>query len=557
MWSFSETERARGPMQRWAQDASSRNLPVSALISRPQVLIGLAYLVGYVLLDWLSYFTPIASIGITPWNPPTGLSFALVILLGRDYIPWLFAAPFLSAALLVDPPLPIEVNLLGAMIIGAGYGGATWLLTSPRLALDRTLSDRRSLLLLFAVTAVSTAAVAIAYVGLLLAFGVATSSEALTLTLHQWIGDMIGVTVFTPFLLILLTRRRILMPSLELAGIVVLLAVTIAAVFGLSDTFRVKQFYLFFLPVMWAAVRFGLEGASACLVLTQLGMMAAIHYTSVHAYDVTAYQALMIVLALTGLTVGTVVNEQLRTQAQLRHNQQALERAARLDTMGAFAAALAHEINQPLTAIANYARLAKIAVEKQPPDTETARQAASHAVTQVDRAAEVVRRLRDFIRLGRNEMSVNSAGDLIREAISHCRSDIAAARVEVETRIARNVPPIMCDGLQIQQVLINLVRNAAESVGSSGRADGHISVEATPVDKGRVMMTVRDNGPGFDPDILERALAPFTTTKSEGLGLGLALARSAAEIHGGQILVDSSSSGAAVSFTVPIATEIG
>lgn len=557
MWSFSETERGRGPMQRWAQDAASRNMPVSVFFSRPQLLVGLAYFAGYLALYWLSFINPLGTIGVTPWNPQTGLSFALILLLGRDYLPWLFIAPFVASALMVDPPLPLTADLIGAAIIGTGYSAATWLLTSPAMRFDRTLSSKRSLLTLVSVVAVSTAVVAVTYVGFFVWYGRVPASEYLELTAHQWVGDMIGVTVLTPFLLILLTRRRIVTPSIELAAVVLLLAITIAAVFGLSDVFRVKHFYLFFLPVMWWAVRFGLEGVAAGLMLTQLGMIAAIHYTGVPPYDVTAYQALMIVLALTGLTVGTVVNEELRTQAQLRQNQEALERAARLDTMGAFAAALAHEINQPLTAIANYARLAKIAVEKQPPDTETARQAAGHAVTQVDRAAEVVRRLRDFIRLGRNEMAVHAAGDLIREAISHCRSDLAAARVELETRLARNLPPVLCDGLQIQQVLINLIRNGAESVASCGRADGRILVEASRAEKGRVMLTVRDNGPGFDPDILERALAPFTTTKSEGLGLGLALARSAAEIHGGQILIDSSPGGAAVSFTLPIATEIG
>lgn len=274
------------------------------------------------------------------------------------------------------------------------------------------------------------------------------------------------------------------------------------------------------------------------------------------AGEITAYQALMIVLALTGLTIGAVVSEQFRTQAQLRRNQEALERAARLDTMGAFAAALAHEINQPLTAIANYARLAKLAIDKEPADTGAARTAAEHAVAQVDRAAEVVRKLRDFIQLGRNEMRQHSAADLIRESISHCRFEMQASHVHVETRIARNLPSVVCDGLQIQQVLINLIRNAAESISSGGRKDGRIVVEADLTDSSRVLITVRDNGPGFDPDILARALTPFATTKHEGLGLGLALARSTAETHGGQLVVESTGGGASVSFTLPTSVAI-
>lgn len=539
-------------MYEWSQEASARNLPVAALFSRSPVLIGLAYLVAYAFLDWVSYISPIAPVGVTPWNPATGLSFALVLLLGREYVPWLFIAPMVVSAFVLDLQLPTVVHVLGAVIVGAVYGTATTALTLPRVQFDRTLSTKRSLLLLIAVAAVSTGVVAIAYVGLLTAFGLVAPDGVLMTTAHQWIGDMIGVTVVTPFLLILFTRRRILVPSLELAALVLVLALTLAAVFGLSDTFRVKHFYLFFLPVMWTAVRFGLEGVTGGLVLTQIGLMAAMQYAGVDVSEVTAYQALMIVLALTGLTIGAVVNEQLRTQAQLRRNQEALERAARLDTMGAFAAALAHEINQPLTAIANYTRLAKMAVEKQPADTETARTAAEHAVVQVDRAAEVVRRLRDFIQLGRNEMVPHATGELIREAISHCKFEMQASHVELETRIARNLPPVVCDGLQIQQVLINLIRNAAESISSSARPDGRIVVEADLTDSSRVIVTVRDNGPGFDPDIMTRALTPFTTTKEEGLGLGLALARSTAETHGGQLIVESTGGGASVSFTLPI-----
>lgn len=152
-------------------------------------------------------------------------------------------------------------------------------------------------------------------------------------------------------------------------------------------------------------------------------------------------------------------------------------------------------------------------------------------------------------------MVPQSAAELIREAVSHCRFEMQANHVALETRLARNLPLVVCDGLQIQQALINLIRNAAESIKGGGRPDGRILVEADTSELGRVIVTVRDNGPGFDPVILERALTPFTTTKREGLGLGLALARSTAEAHGGQLLIESTGGGAAVSFTLPTSIE--
>ena len=119
-----------------------------------------------------------------------------------------------------------------------------------------------------------------------------------------------------------------------------LVAAAMFAVFGFAGSFRFQLFYLFFLPVIWTAVRFGLEGVTVGLLLTQIGLIAAIHFTEDAAADVTSYQALMVVLTLTGLAVGVLVSEQQRTQQQLRINQEALNRAFRLGSMGEFAAAL-------------------------------------------------------------------------------------------------------------------------------------------------------------------------------------------------------------------------
>jgi C4-dicarboxylate-specific signal transduction histidine kinase len=258
----------------------------------------------------------------------------------------------------------------------------------------------------------------------------------------------------------------------------------------------------------------------------------------------------MVVLAITGLAVGVLVSEQSRVQQQLRLNQEALGRAFRLGTMGEFAAALAHEINQPLTAIGNYARLAKRAAETTPADAAAAADAASRAITQVERAAEVVRRLRNFIRLGRSETAVVAVAQLISEAEAHCRAELERASVRLETHVERDLPAVIVDALQIQQVIINLVRNAAEALSGAGRHDGRVVIEAAREASGLVLIRVRDNGPGFDPELAERALAPFTTTKADGLGLGLSLARSVVEAHGGRLGIESSSGGAVVFFTV-------
>jgi C4-dicarboxylate-specific signal transduction histidine kinase len=215
--------------------------------------------------------------------------------------------------------------------------------------------------------------------------------------------------------------------------------------------------------------------------------------------------------------------------------------------MGEFAAALAHEINQPLTAVANYARLVKNAA-----DPAAASEASDRVIAQVERAAEVVRRLRNFIGLGRSETAPIGVLALVDEAASYCRLELEKYGVELHLRIARDLPAVKVDALQVQQVIVNLVRNAAEALADAGRYDGKVTIEADRDAAGSVRIRVRDNGPGFDPDLAERAVAPFTTTKTDGLGLGLSLARSIIEAHGGRLAIESNSSGAVVSFTLPV-----
>jgi two-component system, LuxR family, sensor kinase FixL len=540
-------------MQRRSKATVAVGMPIARLLPRRHIEIALAYLAGYVLLDWLSYVHPFASFGITPWNPPTGLSFALILLFGAEFAPWLFIAPVLADALVRGFALPVAAEVSAALIIGGGYAAGTMLLLSPRLQLDATLASRQSLLLLIAVAVASTAVVAAGYVGMLVAFGVLSPADFGRAALRFWVGDVIGITVFTPFLLVLMTRRRLLQPSWEALGLLVLVLMALWVVFGLADALRFQLFYLFFLPVIWTAVRFGLEGVTAGLILTQVGLITAIHFAEQGAAaDVTAYQALMVVLSFTGLAVGVLVSEQQRTQQQLRINQEALSRALRLSTMGEFAAALAHEINQPLTAVANYARLAKNAA-----DPAAASEASDRVISQVERVAEVVRRLRNFIRLGRSETAPIAVAQLVNEAVTYCRAELDRSGVHMQLRVARDLPPVSVDALQIEQVIINLVRNSAEALTDAGRYDGRVAIEADREGAAAVVIRVRDNGPGLDPDVAERAIAPFTTTKQEGLGLGLSLARSIIEAHGGRLAIESAATGAVVSFTLRAATPLG
>jgi signal transduction histidine kinase len=529
-------------------------MPLFQPTTQSHAAVAFAYLVVYVALDWVSYLHPITRLGITPWNPQTGLSFALVLLFGARFIPWMVIALPVADFFVRDLPLPFSSQILVSAVAGVGYGGAALLLLSPGVRFDPTLSGRRDLLLLMAISIVSIAAVAIGQVLVLAAYGLVKSEDLVTTVTQAFVGDLIGVIVFTPFILIALTRRQHPIPSWEMGAAAFCIFAALWIVFGFPGSVRFQLFYVLFLPIVWIAVRFGSEGVSLGLVITQIGLIIAIQASGYGATDMVTYQTLMIVLALTGLAVGAVASEQQRIQNQLRRHQEALNRAFRLGTMGEFAAAVAHEINQPLTAIGNYARLAKRAAEQTPPDGGGAARASTDAIEHVERAGAVVRRLRDFIRLGRVETSPVPVSTLVGDALAVFRPELERHSIVCETQISRDLAPVRANALQIEQVLLNLLRNASEALAHAGRYDGRIVVGAAARGPDVVEVDVNDNGPGFDADLLSQPIVAFATTKSDGLGLGLSLSRSIVEAHGGTFRIENTARGARVTFTLPSAT---
>ena len=220
--------------------------------------------------------------------------------------------------------------------------------------------------------------------------------------------------------------------------------------------------------------------------------------------------------------------------------------------MGELASALAHEINQPLMAAGTYSRLVETTIT-QGKSLDQAREAATKAVAQVERASEVVRRLRTLIKLGRSDLAPVRAPQILAETLELLRPEIDRAGVRVEQKVAASVPPAMGDALQIQQVLINLLRNAIEAIADASQERGTVTVDVRRGDPGFLEFEVRDTGPGFPPGFATETPEPLKSTKPYGLGVGLSLSRSIVEAHGGKLTISSSLGGAVVRFTLPIA----
>jgi two-component system, LuxR family, sensor kinase FixL len=218
--------------------------------------------------------------------------------------------------------------------------------------------------------------------------------------------------------------------------------------------------------------------------------------------------------------------------------------------MGELAAAVAHELNQPLMAAGTYTRLVNDAMSAAPIDVATAAETAKKAVAQVERAAEVVRHLRALVRLDRSNRASCRFEQIVEGALELCRPDFDRTHVTARTDIAADLPRITVDLLQVEQVLINLLRNAIEAIGNRR---GSVLIAAKTFDAEFIEISVVDTGPGFPSALLESAFLPLSSSKAEGLGIGLPLCRSIVEAHGGKLWIDDGSQGGAVHFTLPIA----
>jgi two-component system sensor kinase FixL len=222
--------------------------------------------------------------------------------------------------------------------------------------------------------------------------------------------------------------------------------------------------------------------------------------------------------------------EAARVEAQrLRDAQEEVRHVARLNEMGVLAAALAHEINQPLTAASTFAEAALRLLPDSP-----AREAMQEAAEQAVHAGAIVHRLRDFLAASGGERHPADLNEIVREAVSLALADARERRIALRLDLAPNLPAVMVDRVQIAQVVVNLVRNAVEAIGDASRRE--LTVATRRLAPGFVEISVSDTGSGIEPEIATRLFTPFVTTKPGGMGVGLAISRGIVEEHGGRLL---------------------
>ena len=259
-----------------------------------------------------------------------------------------------------------------------------------------------------------------------------------------------------------------------------------------------------------------------------------------------------------GETIGTSVilrdiTEQRRTQEQLKGLQSELAHVARWNTMGMMASAIAHELNQPLTAVVNYVRAAQRMMENTPEQRAKVLDFLDKAVSETKLAGGIIRSLREFIEKRESTRVLEDINKVVQEAIALSLAGGPDSRVKIEVILAPTLPAVMIDKIQIEQVLLNLIRNAADAMQPE---PGKILVRTGLEGAGHVHVSVLDTGPGVAPGVADRLFEPFVSSKEKGMGIGLTICQSIIEAHGGRIWMEPNEPrGAAFRFRLPASTE--
>ena len=218
-----------------------------------------------------------------------------------------------------------------------------------------------------------------------------------------------------------------------------------------------------------------------------------------------------------------------------------LARVARITTMGEMAASIAHEINQPLAAIVNNANASLRWLDREPPNVKRARSVLERVVSDGARASAVISSIRGMLEKGSQEQVQLDVNDLIREVMTFVRADLKHHGITVRTELAEDLPRISAVRIQLQQVLLNLIANAVESMASIEDRARVLTVRSQKADGHGILVTVEDTGTGIDQTDVERVFEAFFSTKPEGMGMGLSICRSIIEAHGGRITVSTAS----------------
>jgi signal transduction histidine kinase len=491
----------------------------------------LGYGVLYCLLDWVSYVQPLGGTDLTAWNPQWAL--AVAVMARSESLGWPLLVTLVAAAVqpivrhwpgvyLVESSVEILGNAVTAIALRHWLGPAPLIVT------------RKAYLLFMLVVVGGAALQSAAFAGVLAWVGSDPESSVRSTLFGGWVGS-VNLVIALPMILALSDGARraqlaVILRTVEWWLIAASALVVAYSIFVRSMDDQFKHFYLMFVPVAWASARFGSAGAVAVATVAQLLLIIAVQSLPYEPRTVFELHLLLVALGATGLLIGATIDEQRQAERDLHASLHAAASAN-------MAAALAHELNQPLASVVSYARATQLLAERL--DTPTSSDLPSIAeVTrkltgEAMRASEVVRRLRDFFRQRGTERQRTDVAVLLDEVVHAHLRRAEAAGVAIDWRCPPMLEPVLIDKIQIEVVLRNLVANALEAA-SQGGPEPRVSLTA-----GRrgpnVIVEVEDSGPGVDAGEVSSIFEDRRSTKPGGMGIGLAISRSIVEAHEGRL----------------------
>jgi PAS domain S-box-containing protein len=255
------------------------------------------------------------------------------------------------------------------------------------------------------------------------------------------------------------------------------------------------------------------------------------------------------IYALLGITRD--ITEHKQAEEQARRHQTELARVARLSTMGEMATGIAHELNQPLSAIANFSRGCIRRLRSGEITTEEMIEPLVEVCEQAERAGEILRHVRDFVRKSELKTKPMDINQIVRAVVKFTEHEARHHRTMMHLQLDPKLPKVEADSIMIEQVICNLVRNAVEAMAEANSPRREITIRTHLFGKDAIEIEIGDTGPGIDEAIMDQVFDQFFTTKPDGVGMGLSISRSIIESHGGHVRAESGGTGASFRFTLP------
>ena len=486
-------------------------------------------------LEATSFYHPLHELNVTPWHPGPALALVYLIRRGREAWLPLFAALFLCEWLVHAGPGAWWSSALSNGILGLGLILLARLV-KRQLSLDFAVAERGFSLNLILLVGLGTLMISLVQIAIQLPFD-PLAARRLWEGLTFLIGDAFGIAVSLPLFWWLSSasgraRLQAALTRWDTLGYFLLSLVMLWFGFDFSGERGYMLYFLLFLPIVWASARQGMAGAILAYTLLQVETVLGLQILHSSFVTLAELQALTLAMAVIGFFIGTTVDELGRTSRELR---QTLHLAA----AGELAGALAHELNQPLTALGAYAAACDLLLQR----GEAGEKLASTVrglCRESERAGEVVRRLRDFFRAGATQLEPVTLSALIHRIMPRYLGLATRQGLRFHVGILPEAT-LLVDVLQLEVVLRNLLSNAFEAVEAAEvvarKRQVRLRAESWPGNQ--ICLVVEDSGPGLSEQAVAGLFEPYVSAKPGGLGLGLFISHAIVEAHGGRLWAEA------------------